>query len=210
MLDCAFEQPGDGLQTGMRVSRNDILLALSGAASLSGGAGNDVLFNAYASSDAAAKAVTMSGGAGSDTFALIGTNTDASGSMKTVVADLGTGDTIDLSFLERANASGASTDTSIASTADLGAAANSGTSLAGMTTAGTTLNLKPFVVTSSEADTTTGNVNEVNSHATGGTMTISNATLTKAAAAITAGLHTESAIDFNSTFGHLTDAYVQH
>jgi hypothetical protein len=38
-------------------------------------------------------------------------------------------------------------------------------------------------------------------------MTISNATLTKAAAAITAGLHTESAIDFNSTFGHLTDTY---
>jgi Ca2+-binding RTX toxin-like protein len=98
---------------------NDILLALGGAATLSGGAGNDVLLNAYASSDATAKAVTMSGGAGNDTFGLIGTNAGLSGNMKTVVADLGTGDTIDLSFLERANASGASTDTSITSTAEI-------------------------------------------------------------------------------------------
>jgi len=179
----------------------DTLLALGGAAYMSGGAGNDVLLNAYASADPAAKAVTMIGGAGSDVFGLIGNgNTTASGAMKTIVADLGTGDAIDLSFLERVG-----TNTSIISTADLGAAANNGTSLAKMTTAGTTLDLSTFNATTSEAST-----GDVNSQATAGSMSISNATLTKAANAITAGLGAESAIDFNSTFGHLTDTYVQH
>ena len=179
----------------------DTLLALGGAAYMSGGAGNDVLLNAYASADPAAKAVTMIGGAGSDVFGLIGNgNATASGAMKTIVADLGTGDAIDLSFLERVG-----TNTSITSTADLGAAANNGTSLAKMTTAGTTLDLSTFNATSSEAS-----ANDVNSQATAGSMSISNATLTKAANAITAGLGAESSIDFNSTFGHLTDTYVQH
>ena len=178
---------------------SDILLALGGAASLSGGAGNDVLLNAYASTDSAAKAVTMSGGAGSDTFGLIGTNiATAGGTMKTVVADLATGDAIDLSFLEK-TASGVSTDQSITSTADLSGKAT-------MTTGGTTLNLNSFVATSSESNT----LNDVNSNTTGGTMVISNATLTKAAAAITAGTATETGIDFNSTFGHLTDTYNHH
>jgi len=177
----------------------DVLLALGGAANLSGGAGNDVLLNAYASANANAKAVTMSGGAGNDTFALIGTNNAAAtGNMKTIVADLGTGDAIDLSFLEK---TGASADQSITSTADLSGGK------ASMTTAGTTLNLTSFVATSSEANS---GANDVNSAATGGTMIISNATLTKAANALTAGMGTEAAIDFNSTFGHLTDTYVQH
>ncbi len=179
----------------------DTLLALGGAAYLSGGAGNDVLLNAYASADPAAKAVTMIGGAGSDVFGLIGNgNATASGAMKTIVADLGTGDAIDLSFLERVG-----TNTSITSTADLGAAANNGTSLAKMTTAGTTLDLSTFNATSSEAS-----AGDVNSQVTAGSMSISNATLTKAANAITAGLGAESTIDFNSTFGHLSDTYVQH
>ena len=176
---------------------SDKLMAFGGAATLlSGGAGDDVLLNAYAAGSTA-KAVTMSGGAGSDTFALIGTNAanPISGSMKTVVADLGTGDTIDLSFLEKTG------DQSITSTADLSGGK------ATMTTAGTTLNLTSFVATSSEDNT---GVNDVNSGATGGTMTISNATLTKVAAAITNGMHTQSAIDFNSTFGHLTDTYNHH
>jgi Ca2+-binding RTX toxin-like protein len=175
----------------------DVLLALGGAANLSGGAGNDVLLNAYASTDTTAKAVTMSGGAGNDTFALIGTNNSSVvGNMKTIVADLGTGDAIDLSFLEK---TGANADQSITSTADLSGGK------ASMTTAGTTLNLTSFVATTSEAGK-----NDVNSGATGGTMIISNATLTKTAAAITAGMGTESAIDFNSTFGHLTDTYNNH
>ena len=179
---------------------SDILLALGGAASLSGGAGNDVLLNAYASTDSAAKAVTMSGGAGSDTFGLIGTkDAAAGGTMKTIVADLATGDAIDLSFLEK-TATGVSTNQSITSTADLSGKAT-------MTTAGTTLNLNSFVATSSESST---GANDVNSNTTGGTMVISNATLTKAAAAITAGAATETGIDFNSTFGHLTDTYNNH
>ena len=179
---------------------SDKLMAFGGAAVLlSGGAGDDVLLNAYAAGSNA-KAVTMSGGAGSDTFALIGTNAanPISGSMKTVVADLGTGDTIDLSFLEK---TGANADQSITSTADLSGGK------ASMTTAGTTLNLTSFVATSSEDN---AGLNDVNSGATGGKMIISNATLTKVAAAITNGMHTQSAIDFNSTFGHLTDTYNHH
>jgi hypothetical protein len=159
------------------------------------------LLNAYSSSDINAKAVTMAGGAGSDTFGLIGTkDAAAGGTMKTIVADLATGDAIDLSFLEKTSA-GVSTDQSITSTSDLSGGK------ASMTTAGTTLNLNSFVATSSESST---GANDVNSNTTGGTMVISNATLTKAAAAITAGTATETGIDFNSTFGHLTDTYNNH
>ena len=187
----AVLQGGDGA---------DILLALGGAAALSGGAGNDVLLNAYASATPGAKAVVMSGGAGSDVFGLIGTNdTKATGAMKTTVADLGVGDAIDLSFLEKTTAGTQnSTDVSLASTADLSGKAT-------MTTAGTTLNLTSFVATTDE-----DGVGDTNSNVTGGSMSVSNATLTKTATAITAGMFAQSSIDFNSTFGHLTDTYVQH
>jgi VCBS repeat-containing protein len=194
--DGAQLQGGDGA---------DILLALGGAAALSGGAGNDVLLNAYASAQTATnptnKAVVMSGGAGSDVFGLIGTSdANASGAMKTIVADLGTGDSIDLSFLEKMTAGPTnSADVSLSSTADLSGGK------ATMTTSGTTLNLNSFVATSSEAS-----AGDVNSHVTGGTMTISNATLTKASAAINAGIGAESTIDFSSTFGPLTDTYGHH
>jgi hypothetical protein len=185
----------------------DILLALGGAAALSGGAGNDVLLNAYASAAsndakaiAAAKAVVMSGGAGSDVFGLIGTNDiSVTGAMKTTVADLGVGDAIDLSFLEKTTAGTQnSTDVSLMSTADLSGKAT-------MTTAGTTLNLTSFVATTDE-----DGQGDINSKVTGGSMSVSNATLTKTAAAITAGMSAQSSIDFSSTFGHLTDTYVQH
>jgi Ca2+-binding RTX toxin-like protein len=190
----------------------DTLLAYGGAAALSGGAGNDVLLNSYAANygaaNSTAKAVTMIGGSGNDTFGVMGTNAaSASGSMKSIVADLGTGDSIDLSFLEKTTG-GVSNDVSISSTSDLSGGK------ATMNTAGTTLTLTSFVATSSEANT---GLTDVNSQTTGGTMTISNATLTKAAAAITAGMGTlgltnadHSAIDFNSTFGHLTDTYSQY
>jgi len=179
---------------------NDTLLAFGGAAALSGGAGDDILLNAYASASSTAKAVVMSGGSGNDTFGLIGTNdASATGSMKTIVADLATGDKIDLAFLEKTTAGTTdSTDQSFASASDLSGGK------ASMTTAGTTLNLNSFVATSAEVNT--GAI-DTNSHETGGTMTVSNATLTKTAAAITAGTATTGAIDFNSTFGHLTDTY---
>jgi hypothetical protein len=48
---------------------------------------------------------------------------------------------------------------------------------------------------------------DVDTGVTAGKMLISNATLTKAAAAINAGHDVLSAIDFNTTFGHLTDTY---
>ena len=185
-------QGGDG---------NDTLLAFGGAATLSGGAGDDLLFNAsVVGTDG--KAVTMIGGSGSDTFALIGT-TDASGlattttgAMKTVIADLGTGgtDKIDLSFVEKASA-----NTSIDTAANFTAAGGSAT----MTTAGTTLNFgSGMILSSSEVDT-----GDVNSLVTAGSMTLSNATLTKVATAINAGADTAPTIDFSSTFGHLTDTY---
>ena len=181
----------------------DVLLALGGAAYLSGGAGNDVLLNAYASADPAAKAVTLIGGAGQDVFGLIGTtDPSATGAMTTLVADLGVGDVIDLSFLERIGS-----DTSVTNTADLGAATNQGTSLASMTTGGTTLNLNPFNATSSESSAA---ANDVNTQVLGGSLSLTNATLTQVATAITAGLGSEPAMDYSSTFGHLTDAYVQH
>jgi hypothetical protein len=74
-----------------------------------------------------------------------------------------------------------------------------------MTTAGTTLNLTSFVATTDE-----DGQGDINSKVTGGSMSVSNATLTKTAAAITAGMSAQSSIDFSSTFGHLTDTYVQH
>jgi hypothetical protein len=184
------------------------LLALGGAAALSGGAGNDVLLNAYASAAsndakaiAAAKSVVMSGGAGSDVFGLIGTNDiSVTGAMKTTVADLGVGDAIDLSFLEKTTAGTQnSTDVSLMSTADLSGGK------ATMTTAGTTLNLTSFVATTDE-----DGQGDINSKVTGGSMSVSNATLTKTATAITAGMSAQSSIDFSSTFGHLTDTYFQH
>jgi hypothetical protein len=76
-----------------------------------------------------------------------------------------------------------------------------------MTIAGTTLNLNSFVATSSQDNT---GVKDVNSLATGGSMVISNASLTKAANAITAGMGAEPTIDFIGTFGHLTDTYTHH
>jgi hypothetical protein len=93
-----------------------------------------------------------------------------------------------------------------------------------MAAAGTTLTFgSNIVATSSEADKgshlsnaeiAAGVLNndtvDVNTGVTAGTMLISNATLTKAAAAINAGHDSLSNIDFNTTFGHLTDTYNHH
>jgi hypothetical protein len=49
---------------------------------------------------------------------------------------------------------------------------------------------------------------DINSSAKAGTMIVSNATLTKVSGAINAGHDTLSAIDYGSTFGHLTDTYM--
>ena len=177
---------------------NDTLLSFGGAAILSGGAGDDILLNAYGSSDGKT-AVNMIGGSGIDTFGLIGSSDTAqTGVMKTVVTDLGTGDKIDLSFVE---GGGRSIDTA----ADFTAA--SANNKATMTTAGTTLTFdKTMVATSAEA----GNIdNDTNTQMQAGSLVLSNATLTKVSAAMTAGKDSlTSVVDFSSTFApHLNDTY---
>ena len=165
---------------------NDIIMSVHGAAYVSGGAGNDILLNAYA-----AGAVTLTGGSGNDTFAVIAASGDT-GTMRTIISDMGTGDVIDLSFLERAG-----TNTSVDTTTDFTAAGGKAT----MNTAGSTLDFGTMVVTGSESDA------DVNSAVKAGTMIVSNSTLSRVSTAINAGHDTLSAIDYGSTFGHLTDTY---
>jgi hypothetical protein len=142
--------------------------------------------------------------------------------MNTTVADLGTGDKIDLSFLENKSLVDANSTANV-SIDSSSLFANAG-GVATMAAAGTTLNFGGNIVaTSSEADKgshlsnaeiASGVLNndtvDVNTGVTAGTMLISNATLTQAAAAINAGHDSLSTIDFNTPFGHLTDTYNHH
>jgi serralysin len=94
---------GDGSQL-FGDEDDDLLLAYQGAAKLMGGTGNDVLTNSYPSmvspTNPLGQSVVMSGGSGNDIFGLIGTNNaSAMGEMNTIIADVETGDGIDLSFL---------------------------------------------------------------------------------------------------------------
>ena len=188
---------------------NDTLLAFGGAAILSGGAGDDILLNAYGNADGTAQ-VNMTGGSGIDTFALIGTDNAAqTGKMNTVVTDLGTSDKIDLSFVEYQKSG---VDISIDTAAQFAkdALGNSTNNKAVMTTAGTTLNFDSSMhATSSEADTGTG---DVNTQLQAGSLVLSNATLTKASAAINLGQDSlsTSVVDFHTTFAPLTDTYNHH
>ena len=184
---------------------NDTLLAFGGVAILSGGAGDDILLNAYGNAAGSTASVNMTGGSGNDTFALMGTDNAAqSGIMKTVVTDLGTGDKIDLSFIEIQGQ-----NKSIDTAADFTAASTN--NKATMTTAGTTLTFdaNTMIATSSEADSGTLDTN-TQLHA--GSLVLSNATLTKVSTAITAGHDTltSSVVDFHTTFAPLTDTYNHH
>ena len=181
---------------------NDNLMAFGGAALLSGGAGDDVLLNAYGRADGK-DTVNMIGGSGSDTFALVGVNAEQTGTMKTVVTDLGTGDKIDLSFVEYQKSG---VDKSI-DTATQFTAASTGNKAA-MTTSGTTLTFDTSMnVSSSEADT-----GDTNTQLHAGSLVLSNATLTKVSAAITAGQDTLNAslVDVHATYAPLTDTYNHH
>jgi VCBS repeat-containing protein len=188
---------------------NDTLLSFGGAAILSGGAGDDILLNAYgsktidpATGKVVLQTVNMTGGSGTDTFGLIGSaDASQSGVMRTLVTDLGTGDKIDLSFVE---GGGRSIDTA----ADFTAASLG--NKATMTTAGTTLTFdKTMFATSAEA----GDINnDTNTQMQAGSLVLSNATLTKVSAAMTAGKDslTGSVPDFNTAFTPLTDTYNHH
>jgi hypothetical protein len=77
-----------------------------------------------------------------------------------------------------------------------------------MTTAGTTLNFDSSMnASSSEADT-----GDTNTQLHAGSMVLSNATLTKASAAINSGHDTlaTSVTDFHTVFTPLTDSYNHH
>jgi len=177
---------------------NDTLLANNGAAYLAGQAGNDILFNAF-KGISASPAVVMLGGSGTDTFALIGDNT-ASGAvtMNTTIADLSSGDKIDLSFLESGN------NTLVM------ANLNGKVSL---TSAGAVVNLSGFDISSSETGvianlngqpSTTSDANSLLSAAS--KLTVSSAKASATATAIESGFSTSSQ-DFNALFGTLTDTY---
>jgi Ca2+-binding RTX toxin-like protein len=171
----------------------DTLLAFDGAAYLSGGAGNDVLINAFIKIGSQTAATDMFGGSGTDTFALMGTNNEVSGVdtfMKTNIIDLGTGDKIDLSFLENADL-------------DTLAAKSSLTSSPTMTlsSAGTTLNLENYDVSSVR----TASALDDDSHAVSNVLLVSNTNASKTSATIiTSGSTVDS---FNSLFGELTNTY---
>ena len=190
---------------------NDTLLSFGGAAILSGGAGDDILLNAYGSTTidpvtgkVVLQTVNMTGGSGTDTFGLIGSD-DAlqSGVMRTLVTDLGTGDKIDLSFVEVRKAG---IDTGIDTAANFTAA--SANNKATMTAAGTTLTFDSSnVATSSESD-----AGDTNTLMQAGSLVLSNATLTKVSTAMTAGKDslTASVPDFSTAFAPLTDTYNHH
>ena len=197
----------------------DILLAEGAGAYLQGGAGTNILLNAYASTDAAtsANAVTLVGGTGLNTFALIGDSYDAAhptgstpataGSFNTVIAGLHATDTLDLGFLDSATGAHAA----ISKIADL-----SGGKVT-MTTAGTTVNLSSFDVSTTDSTNTATHATAISAgHLTaesGGTLLVQNATMTAVANAITAGTvntHAAASIDFSTTFGPLTDTYNHH
>ena len=190
----------------------DILLAEGAGAYLQGGAGHNILLNAYASTDtpSSANAVTLVGGTGANAFALIGDSYDAThgstGALNTVIAGLHSTDTLDLGFLDNAVT---------------GAAITSISSLSGgkvtQTTAGTTVNLSTFDLSTTDSTTTATHATAVSSGhltaETGGTLLVQNASMVAVANAITGGTvnnHTASSIDFSSTFGNLTDTYNHH
>ena len=188
---------------------NDTLLAYNGAAYLAGQAGNDILFNAYqavvGSSDSL---VVMLGGSGTDTFALIGNNSQATASngvtMNTTIADLSTGDKIDLSFLEKSSSTLAIGD------------------LAGrvsLTSAGTVVKLGElgalvgFDISSSETGVIAkmpAPLSDTNSLLSSESkLTVSGAKASATAAALDLGFGAGSVHqDFNALFGSLTDTYI--
>ena len=183
----------------------DTLLAFDGSAYLSGGAGNDILVNANISATAVTTATQMLGGSGSDAFVIMATNQDlSSGYMKTVISDLGTGDKIDLSFLETHDLNQVAGTTNVITK-----------SVFTTTSAGTTLALHSFDLTSSQATADTLSSPDKTSVLDSNLLTVSNVNATKTSAAIV-GLEAQSttfetfgsgAHGFNDLFEPLTNNY---
>jgi hypothetical protein len=115
--------------------------------------------------------------------------------MNTTIADLSSGDKIDLSFLEKNN-----------NTLVIG---DLGGKLA-LTSAGTVVSLSGFDVSSSETANSAG-YNDTNSALSAESkLTVSGAKASATAAALTSGFGAGSVNqDFNALFGPLTDTYIQ-
>jgi Ca2+-binding RTX toxin-like protein len=171
---------------------NDTLLAFEGNAYLSGGAGSDLLVNSYLALQSSSQSVVMIGGSGNDTFSLMGTGSiipEPEGTnMSTTIADLASGEMIDLSFLEKngavLNSSGLN-----------GTATIAGSSVS--------VNLSNFTLTSTDGDDVAGAEFDLDNSK----LLISNASLTKVSTAITAGFASAPQHNFDSIFAPLTDHY---
>jgi Ca2+-binding RTX toxin-like protein len=169
---------------------NDTLLAFEGNAYLSGGAGSDLLVNSYLASQSSSQSVVMIGGSGNDTFSLMGSGSiipEPEGTyMSTTIADLATGDMIDLSFLERNGA--------VLSSSGL----NGTASIVGSSVS---VNLSNFTLTSTDSN------DAVEFDLDNSKLLISNASLTRASTAITSGFTSAPQTNFDSIFAPLTDHY---
>jgi len=174
---------------------NDALLALHTGAYLSGGAGNDILVNA-ALGTSADKAVVMAGGSGADSFIVAGTSNSLEGVSNTTISDLGTGDKIDLSFLETSSGTTSLVSGNLAGKASI-------------STSGTTVNLSGFDSSSSNGSGSTPDSNhDVNTVLDSGShLLAANTTSTATSTAIAAGFSSHTSLDLVSTFSPLTDVY---
>jgi hypothetical protein len=136
--------------------------------------------------------VVMIGGSGNDTFSLMGTGSiipEPEGTyMSTTIADLATGDMIDLSFLERNGA--------VLSSSGL----NGTASIVGSSVS---VNLSNFTLTSTDSN----DAAEVEFDLDNSKLLISNASLTRASTAITSGFTSAPQTNFDSIFAPLTDHY---
>jgi hypothetical protein len=182
---------------------NDILLAFDGIAYLSGGAGNDLIVNSYidtTDTDPTTDTdsyVVMLGGSGIDSFALMGTNTAKTGEMHTLIGDFATSDIIDLSFLE-------------ISTTEATLALSNLNGKGAMVSAGTSINLSGFVVSSDDKTGDTAGIDDTDINSgplVDSDLIVANTVASRVSTGLTAGFNSSTnlaVLDFDSLFGPLT------
>ena len=174
---------------------SDTLLALNGAAYLSGGAGSDILVNAFLGADGV-NTVRMLGGSGNDTFALMSNGQVSSGGrIMTTVSDLTAGDRLDLSFLETSSGVDFTGISNLAGKASL-------------VNGAFTLNLSGMIV-SSDNGGQIGDINSVLSSGPNATSQISlvGANATTVSNAINTAFISSPINSYIGLFGELNDAY---
>jgi len=148
----------------------------------------------------------MVGGSGSDVFSIISSDSASAGDMRTTISDLGTGDKIDLAFLESmglalsgANVSSVFTTLKVAS----------------LTSAGTVISLKDLQASTAEVtpgisgDPTDQSVDLGNDSQ----ILVSNSTVSKTSSAITAGFGASASFGgdhLTAIFGQLDDTHLNY